>query len=108
MPTDLPPPLRAYFDASNAHDAEGLSSLFSPAARVRDEGQEMIGHAAIRGWAEETFRKYDLAAQPGSVERAGGAIVVTTEVSGTFAGSPIRLGFRFEIADGTIDVLEIG
>ena len=108
MPTDLSPPLGAYFDASNAHDADGLSSLFSPSARVRDEGQDMIGHAAIRDWAEETFRKYDLATEPGSVERAGGAIVVTTEVSGTFPGSPIRLGFRFESADGKIGALEIG
>jgi ketosteroid isomerase-like protein len=108
MPADLPPPIGAYFEAANAHDADLLASLFTPGASVRDEGEQMIGHAAIRGWAEKTFRKYDLTMEPKSVERAGGAIVVTTEVSGAFPGSPIRLGFRFGIADGKIDALEIG
>jgi hypothetical protein len=108
MPADLPPPLGAYFAAANAHDAGLLVSLFTPGARVRDEGEEMQGHAAIGRWAEKTFREYDVAMKPRGVERAGGAIVVTTEVSGTFPGSPIRLGFRFETEDGKIASLEIG
>jgi hypothetical protein len=108
MSTDLPPPLGAYFEASNAHDADLLASLFSPGASVRDEGEEMVGQAAIRAWAEETFRKYDVAATPEAVAQEGGAILVTAEVSGTFPGSPIRLGYRFEAVGATIAKLEIG
>jgi ketosteroid isomerase-like protein len=108
MTADLPPPLHAYFEASNAHDADLLASLFTAGATVRDEGREMQGPAAIRAWAEETFRKYDVTTRPQGVGQAGDAVLVTAEVSGTFRGSPIRLTFRFRLADGKIDTLEIG
>ena len=107
MPADLPPLLGAYFEASNAHDADRLASLFSPGASVRDEGKEMVGQAAIHAWAEETFREYQVAATPEAVAREGGAILVKAEVSGTFPGSPIRLGYRFETVGSKIVKLEI-
>ena len=108
MPADLPPLLGEYFEASNAHDADRLASLFSPSALVRDEGKEMVGQTAIHSWAEETFRKYQVAATPEAVAREGGAILVTAEVSGTFPGSPIRLGYHFETVGAKIVKLEIG
>ena len=95
MPPDLPPPLRTYFEASNAHDADLMLSAFSAGASVRDEGEEMIGPAAIRAWAEETFRKYDTTITPGSVDREGDFILVTAAVSGAFPGSPIAARLPF-------------
>ena len=108
VPPDLPPPLRTYFEAANAHDADLMLSAFSPGASVRDEGEERIGPAAIRAWAEETFRKYDMTVTPKSVDREGDFIVVTAEVRGAFPGSPIDLGFRFRTAGEKIAALNIG
>jgi hypothetical protein len=108
VPLDLPPQLRTYFEASNAHDADLMLSAFSPGASVRDEGEEMIGLAAIRAWAEATFRKYDTTITPQSVDREDHSIVVTAAVSGAFPGSPIQLGFAFRTADGKIAALKIG
>ena len=108
MPADLPPPLPAYFEANNRHDPDALVSLFADDARVRDEGEEMVGRGAIRDWAEATFRKYRVTLTPVAVEQREGATLVEVEVAGSFPGSPIRLSFRFEIAAGKIATLEIG
>jgi uncharacterized protein (TIGR02246 family) len=108
MPLDLSAPLAAYFAASNAHDADALLSIFADDASVHDEGREMIGLAAIRGWAEGTFRNYRMTITPNEVERLGDATVVRVQVAGAFPGSPIELPFRFEIADRKIIALEIG
>ena len=107
MPADLQAPLPAYFEASNRHDPDALVRLFADGASVRDESREMIGAAAIRDWAEATFRKYRTALTPVAAKQRGGAVHVTVQVAGTFPGSPITLGFRFEIAAGKIAALEI-
>ena len=107
MPADLPPPLHGYFEASSRYDPDALASLFADGATVRDEGEEMIGAAAIRAWAEKTFRKYRMTLTPVAVEQRQGAMLVRVDVAGSFPGSPIRLGFRFEIAAGKIAALEI-
>ena len=108
MALDLPPPLAAYFDATNAHDADTLAALFADDGVVRDEGGEMPGRAAIRDWATDTFRKYDTAATPGDWRADGDKIVVRTRIAGTFPGSPIHLDFRFGLAGERIVRLEIG
>ena len=107
MPPDLPPPLTAYFDASNAQDADSLVSAFADGASVRDEGREMVGLAAIRDWAEDTFRKYRATLVPKHAARQGDLTVVTVVVAGAFPGSAIELGFRFRLAGASIAALEI-
>ena len=108
MALDLPPPLIAYFDATNAHDADALAALFADDAVIRDEGEEMRGRAAIRDWATNSFRKYDVAATPGDWRADGDKIVVRTRIAGTFPGSPIDLDFRFGLVGERIVRLEIG
>ena len=108
MPHDLPTPVSIYFAASNQCDANTLVSAFAEDARVRDERQEMIGRAAVRAWAEDTFSKYAAKLTPTAVDMKGNDIVVTATVAGTFPGSPIELAFRFGLADGKIARLEIG
>ena len=108
MSTTLSPPLSTYFEASNAHDAEALADAFAPDASVRDEGEAWVGRAAIREWAETTFRKYNTRLAPRSLLQSGDETVVTVEVAGNFPGSPVELGFRFRLAGGRIAALEIG
>lgn len=46
-------------------------------------------------------------ARPTRMEERGDAVVVTTEVSGSFPGSPVMLDHRFSLRDGRITSMEI-
>lgn len=107
MSVNLPTPLAAYFDAKNAHDIDGMLAAFAEDAKVRDEGHEMIGRAAIRNWMDETTRKYRVTVKPLGVKRENQNEVVTAQVSGTFPGSPVELNYRFTIANAKIVGLAI-
>jgi ketosteroid isomerase-like protein len=108
MLPDLAPPLTTYFEASNAYDADALVAAFADNASVHDEGQTMVGPAAIRDWAEDSFRKYRARLTPKQISRQGDAVIVAVAVAGSFPGSPIELAFRFRIAGVKIAALEIG
>lgn len=108
MSLDLPTPLPAYFAAKNAHDIDAMLACFAEDAAVRDEGKDYRGHPAIRGWIEETTRKYKVTVEPNAVEHVDGTIAVKALVSGNFPGSPATLGYRFTVADGKIATWKIG
>ena len=101
MLLDLDAPIRSYFEATNAHQADAVAALFTSDALVHDEAADHRGREAIRDWAEGTYRKYGVALTPLGAESDGEATVVTADVSGTFPGSPIRLPFRF-VTDGDL------
>lgn len=107
MPLDLKPPIATYFASSNAHDADGLAALFTEDGRVEDEQSDHRGQGAIRGWAEDTFRKYATVLSPRQAAVESEATVVTTGVAGTFPGSPIELDFRFVVEGERIKKLQI-
>ena len=108
MPIDLRPPISTYFDAKNAHDADRVAALFTEDGRVHDERHDHRGHAAIRAWAEGTFKQYKMTQTPKAAREEGGATVVTAEVAGTFPGSPIALDFGFVVEGDLIGDLGIG
>lgn len=105
--TNLPPVLRAYFDASNAHDIDLMVACFADDAKVRDEGEDVVGHAAIRKWKEKVTAKYNTTSDVLRHEASEGADLVTARVSGTFPGSPIELTYRFALEGGRIASLAI-
>lgn len=107
--TGLPDNIDEYFTAQNAHDPDAVVSCFAPDATVRDEGENITGHAAIRAWMERTGAKYRATAEPLEYSSEGGRAVVVARVSGNFPGSPANLTFRFGLnGDGLIESLEIG
>lgn len=108
MPAETPEAITRYFQAVNGRDLDAAPLLFTEQASVHDEGGSHAGRAEIRAWMAGTIRKYDFAAEPEGSERQGAETVVTARVSGTFPGSPIRLSFRFRLADSLIERLEIG
>jgi hypothetical protein len=108
MPPDLDLPILTYFEATNAHQADVVAALFADDGQVHDEGGDYCGREAIRDWAEETYRKYGVALAPLDARSDGEATVVTTLVSGTFPGSPIKLPFRFVTDGKLIRELRIG
>ena len=108
MSLNLPDPIATYFAGANARDADRVASSFAENGVVHDEGGDHTGRTAIRGWAEETGRKYHFQAEVLHVAEAGDQTIVTARISGTFPGSPIDLTHRFKLVDGLIASLSIG
>jgi hypothetical protein len=106
-PNTLPDILTRYFDAGNAHDVDRMVACFADDAKVRDEGEDIAGHAAIRRWKQRVTAKYNTAAEILRHETRDGADFVTAKVSGTFPGSPIELTYRFGVDNGRIASLAI-
>ena len=107
MSATLPPPLAAYFAATNTHDLTAMIAAFAEGAVVKDEGREHRGLQAIREWMEETTRKYQFTVEVTDVAETDGKTVVTGLVAGTFPGSPVRLRHAFTLDRDKIAHLEI-
>src|SRR5262245_37387219 len=90
MTLELPGPIAAYFAADTA-GGEALAKCFTEDAVVKDEGRTHRGRAAIRRWKEEASTKYQYTSEPLACEQGEGTVVVTSRLTGTFPGSPVRL-----------------
>ncbi len=105
---ELPGILVRYFEAQNRHDIDAMVACFAADASVRDEGREIVGTAAIRSWKEATSARYRVTAEPLESRIEAERTIVVVKVSGTFAGSPANLTYRFGFADdGRIGALEV-
>ncbi|GAA4562815.1 nuclear transport factor 2 family protein [Micromonospora coerulea] len=108
MTSTVPAVIDRYYRLIGEDDIDGFVSCFTDDAIVADEDRTYEGPAAIRAWRERTAAEFHYTAVPESVqEEAGGNIVVTALVSGTFPGSPVRLRHRFTMRDGLIGALDI-
>jgi len=108
MTLELKQPLSTYFEAQNALDVDAMLACFTDEASVHDEGRSMRGRPEIRAWIDETTRKYHPTIRPTNSAEESGLTLVTTQVSGSFPGSPIELRYRFKISGKKIASLEIG
>src|SRR5438552_13755139 len=93
---NVPNTIAEYFLAANTDDADRVAACFAENAVVHDEGGEIRGKSAVRGWAEETRRKYQYHAEVVKTEQEADRIIVTAHLSGNFPGSPIDLRYRFK------------
>jgi len=107
MAIKLPRIINDYVNASNAHDAKSILSCFSENAVVRDEGERLHGTKTIEDWIRRTIEKYKFQFKPLSIKDEAAEVVVATEVSGTFDGSPITLDYHFTIKGDKILSLTI-
>ena len=64
MAIELPAPIAGYFSADRGADANAVASYFTEDARVRDEGHDHTGRAAIRRWKAASSKKYAYTAEP--------------------------------------------
>ena len=108
MTIQLPAPVADYFLAINRHDIDAMLAPFAAGAMVHDEGEEHVGHAAIRAWMVETTLKYRVTVVPQEAEEANGGTTVAGLVSGNFPGSPAKLRYGFTLSSDWISRLEIG
>ena len=102
-----PPVIQGYIEASNAHDVKGIVDCFTDDAVVRDENAMRHGKVEIRRWATETIEKYKFQFKPLSAEERHNETIVAVQISGTFPGSPVPLGYHFGMADEKIASLII-
>src|SRR5690242_20632373 len=107
MAIKLPKVIETYLEAQNSYDAESALACFSNNATVLDEGETLKGKEAIRGWMEKTKTKYRPQLTPIRVQEVGTELVMTTEVSGTFPGSPVTLDYHFRIGNNLIEDLRV-
>lgn len=105
---NMPEPLAIYFDLAPDATVAELSAVFTDDAVVHDEARHHRGIPAIRDWRVETMERTPFTARPLSVEQLDDVLVVPTEVTGSFPGSPLTLTHRFVLRDGRIATLEIG
>ncbi len=106
-PKPLPAPIAAYFAANPRFDVAGMLAPFAADAVVRDERHTHVGTAAIRAWIETATVGNRAVATPEAWHEDAGRLVVEGRVAGAFPGSPVRLAFRFALADGRIGALDI-
>jgi hypothetical protein len=107
MSVKLPKLIETYMKAQNAYDADIALACFSENATVYDEGETLRGKKAIRDWMEKTKKKYSPQFQPLGIKETKDETIMTTEVSGTFDGSPVKLDYHFKIKNNLIEDLNI-
>lgn len=98
-PSALPAPLADYFAAT---DRRAIVGLFAPEARVRDEGEDHVGTAAIAAWLDRVGTRYQPRYTIQDAQTSGDHTMVTFTVSGTFPGSPATLRQQFVLAGDKI------
>jgi hypothetical protein len=103
----LPQPIAIYFSLPADAAVDDLARAFANNAVARDERQEHRGIEAIRGWRIDMMERTPFTTCPLAVEEREDAIIVPTEVTGSFPGSPLVLEHRFTLRDGLILSLEI-
>lgn len=101
MNIELPPVIAAFFHATNTREFSDFLSLFTPDAHVNDEASDHYG-AEIAAWIDRATADTKPTADVTGITSDGEQWVVTAQVSGNFAGSPIQLRYSFTLRDGKI------
>ena len=99
---DLPAPVSAYVDATNAFDIDALVATFAEDALVNDHRDEFTGRDAIRAWAQREIIGDRVTLHATGVTCRGNAVAVTANIDGNFdktgLPNPLVLTFYFSIS----------
>ncbi|MCR5858857.1 nuclear transport factor 2 family protein [Mesorhizobium sp. J428] len=108
MTVKLPESIEAYFAAEHDGSPDELAAVFTEKAIVKDAGESLVGHEAIRQWKVDYTQKYGhVTTEPFFVTTENGKTQVTAHVTGNFPGSPVDLRYFFVLAGDKIAELEI-
>lgn len=107
-PSLLPPAVARYLE-EHAHvdRRDAVAELFTPDARVVDEGIEYQGRGAIRGWLNKTASEYTYTSTLLGQQSAGdGKWVVLSRLEGNFPGGVVDLRYRVAVnGDHIVDLV---
>jgi hypothetical protein len=104
---NLPKVITNLIEAQDKYDSAAYANCFSETGVMFDEGKIHNGRREIQDWIEEGNQKYKTVMRPLEFAETGTTGVLSSEISGSFDGSPIILKFNFEINDGLIQSLKI-
>lgn len=104
---NLPKVVADLVKAQDNFDSVAYANCFSETGVMYDEGKTHTGRTEIQHWIEQGNEKYKTVMKPLEYAETDSTGVLSTEISGTFPGSPIVLKFNFEIIDGLIQSLKV-
>jgi len=104
---NLPNVIAALIKAQDNYDSVAYADCFSETAVVFDEGKIYRGKAEIERWIADANEKYKTVMKPVRYAAMEATGVLTAEISGSFAGSPVVLDYHFEIVEGLIQSLKV-
>lgn len=109
--TELPPPIAALVDATNAHDTEAFLATFAEDAVLTDEGHNYRGAAEIKDWSDRRYIGTQVTLDVTGVDYRDGKTVVTAKVDGTFPKTglpdPFKMDLHFAIDKAKITALSM-
>jgi hypothetical protein len=103
----LPPPIAAYYHASDVFDSTLLADCFTADALLYDEDEEFLGPEVISGHILKANREAKVTVDIMRFVEDNADLVVTAMLQGEFEGSPLPLDFHFTLEDGKIKTLNI-
>lgn len=103
----IPKPIEDLLRAHECLDTEAFVKCFSEAGMVFDEETTHKGHKAISLWFEDINSKYHPVLTPVSFRVEGDLNILTTEVEGSFEGSPLLFTYSFVLNEEGITLLKI-
>ncbi len=103
----LPPPIAAYYHASDVYDGALLAGCFAEDAVLHDEGMEFHEPAVISEHILKANKEAKVSMEITNCTPRNGDTVVTAMLTGEFEGSPLPLDFHFILAGAKIKELNI-
>lgn len=103
----LPKVITDLVKAQDDFDSVAYANCFSETPVVFDEGHTHKGKIEIEKWIAKANEKYKSVMKPMAYEEKGSGAILSSEISGTFPGSPVVLKYHFELAGGLISSLKI-
>lgn len=104
---NLPKVIADLIKAQDNFDSVAYANCFSETGVMCDEGKTHKGRVEIQHLIEEANQKYRSVMRPLGYTENGTSSVLSSEVSGTFEGSPIILNFHFDVVDEKIQYLKV-
>lgn len=103
----LPLAVSNYFTATNDSDLQKFLTTFSRDAIVSDEGKTYRGIKEIEKWRSKTIAAFKFLLELTSVRFTPDEIIVSSNCTGNFPGSPVLLYHHFQLEDKLISALSI-
>ncbi len=96
MAPELPAPVRAAIEASNAADTAGFLAAFTPDGVIDDWGREFQGAAEITSWSDAEFIGVAVTLEVLSAATEGTETTVRAQVGGNGFNGPSTFSFQVE------------
>jgi ketosteroid isomerase-like protein len=105
---DLPPVIKAYLAAHQAHDVQAAITAYAADAVVTDDGRTHRGRGEIQIWLDRSSSEYTYTTEFVSATMIGDdRFDAVQHLEGDFPGGMIDLHYRFTLNGGLITRLSI-